>query len=90
MRKFASLATMFLIIVGCNQKKSTSNEGTENQTEVEQRAIGREKDAHGCLVAAGESWIELKQGSIQIFNVGRGLDPIEVTKRDAEINSFLC
>lgn len=33
------------------------------------KQIGGEKDAYGCLTAAGQTWSVLKQECIQVFNV---------------------
>ena len=41
----------------------------EKQAEMQEPAIGGERDAHGCLPAAGQSWSAVKQQCVQPFNV---------------------
>lgn len=56
---------------------------------TEQSTIGGKKDKHGCVVAAGETWSQLKQSCIQIFNVGQRLNPIETKDGTAVISAFV-
>lgn len=58
-----ALASMaFLTFNGC-----TSHRG--NQTNLPPINIGGQRDAHGCLSAAGQTWSSLKQQCVQTFNV---------------------
>ncbi|WP_372474797.1 hypothetical protein AB4865_05890 [Capnocytophaga sp. ARDL2] len=51
--------------------------------------IGGQKDEYGCLSAAGETWSELRQSCIQVFNEGLRLNPIITSDNDAVISAFL-
>jgi len=41
------------------------------------------------LVAAGQTWSEIKQGCIQVFNVGLRLNPTEKEEGKAVISAFV-
>src|SRR5690606_38117133 len=75
-------------LTACNNPKNSS-ENTDAQTTTESTTIGGEKDEHGCLVGAGETWSELKQSCVQIFDVGQRLNPVEVADGEAVISAFV-
>lgn len=89
MRKVALLSIGIFALTACNNQKSNSSENKEEQTVTEQSAVGGDKDEHGCLTAAGETWSQLKQSCIQIFNVGQRLNPIETKDGEAVISAFV-
>lgn len=88
MEKVVSIALGLFALVACNNPQSSS-ENTEAQTTTESTAVGGEKDGHGCLVAAGETWSELKQSCVQIFDIGQRLNPVEVASGEAVISAFV-
>lgn len=53
------------------------------------KMIGNDKDSHGCKASAGQTWSELKQNCIQVFNEGTRLNPIDFQKDEAVISVFL-
>ncbi len=83
------LSLSILALAACNNAKNNTSENDTQKTATEQTALGGEKDNHGCLVAAGETWSELKQNCIQIFSVGQRLNPIVVAKGEATISAFV-
>ncbi|WP_187477918.1 hypothetical protein [Amniculibacterium sp. G2-70] len=89
MRKVVLLSIGIFALTACNNQKSNSSENKEEQTVTEQSAVGGDKDEHGCLTAAGETWSQLKQSCIQIFNVGQRLNPIETKDGEAVISAFV-
>lgn len=89
MKKVALLSIGILALTACNNLKSNSFENTEEQTATEQSTVGGDKDEHGCLTSAGETWSQLKQSCIQIFNVGQHLNPIETKDGEAVISAFV-
>jgi len=89
MRKVALLSIGIFALTACNSPKSNSSENTEKQTVTEQSTVGGDKDEHGCLTSAGETWSQLKQSCIQIFNVGQRLNPIETKDGEAVISAFV-
>ncbi len=46
-------------------------------TTTSPKAVGGQKDKHGCLIGAGQTWSVLKQQCVQVFNVAdiRFTDP---------------
>ncbi len=91
MKKVALLSIGFFALTACNNSKNNTSENTEGQeTKTEQTTtVGGEKDEHGCLTSAGETWSQLKQSCIQIFNVGQRLNPIETKDGEAVISAFV-
>lgn len=89
MRKVVLLSIGIFALTACNSPKSNSSENTEKQTVTEQSTVGGDKDEHGCLTSAGETWSQLKQSCIQIFNVGQRLNPIETKDGEAVISAFV-
>jgi|SRR5690606_6056659 len=88
MEKVVLLSLGLFALTACNNPKSSS-ENTDAQTTAESAAVGGEKDEHGCLVAAGETWSELKQSCVQIFDIGQRLNPVEVADGEAVISAFV-
>lgn len=90
MRKVALLLSVgVLALTACNNPNNNTAKSAEIQPAEEQRAIGGNKDEHGCLSGAGQTWSQLQQGCVQIFNVGQRLDPIEVQSGEAVISAFI-
>lgn len=89
MRKVALLSIGIFALTACNNSKNNSSENAEEQTVTEQSTVGGDKDEHGCLTSAGETWSQLKQSCIQIFNVGQRLNPIETKDGEAVISAFV-
>lgn len=89
MKRIAFLSLGLFALTACNNNpKNTSSENVDEQTTIEQ-PIGGEKDDHGCIGGAGESWSELKQSCVQIFNVGQRLNPIESKEGEAVMSAFI-
>lgn len=61
----------------------------DNPSTVEQQTVGGEKDDRGCLTAAGETWSELKQNCIQVFNSAQQLNPVATNTDEAVISAFV-
>jgi hypothetical protein len=91
MRKLAFIVMSLVTFTSCNnspknsESKETAGQGKEEATP----SIGGSKDEHGCLVAAGQTWSEIKQGCIQVFNVGLRLNPTEKEEGKAVISAFV-
>src|SRR5690606_27104871 len=82
MKKVSLFALGLFVITACNSGNPTENTNEET-------AIGEETDEKGCLVAAGESWSELQQGCVQVFDIGTRLDPVVETDGEAIISAFV-
>src|SRR5690606_25507703 len=88
MGKVVFLSLSVFVLAACNNPKSGSPESTDEQT-TENTAIGGDKDEHGCLVAAGETWSELKQSCVQIFDIAQRLNPVNIADGEAVISAFV-
>ena len=89
-------ATFILPIIAvcftaCNNTTPNQSENTTETPEVTQDApmVGGDKDEHGCLPSAGQSWSALRGECIQVFEVGTRLNPVEVNMNDAIISTFI-
>jgi len=85
MKKLTLIAFSIFAFAACDNAQKKTNEPSTEQHSV----VGAQKDDHGCLVSSGESWSELKQNCIQLFNVGFRLNPIEVEEGQAVISAFI-
>ena len=94
MKKLSIVAVMAMTMIACNNSNSTQTTQTET-TEItpsateEMPPVGGDRDTHGCIGSAGQSWSELLQDCIQVFDVGTCLNPIEVKDNDAVISAFI-
>lgn len=89
MKKTALLSLGIFALTACNNPKNNSAENAEEQTTTEQITVGGDKNEHGCLISSGETWSKIKQGCVQIFNIGQRLNPIEVNNKEAVISAFV-
>ncbi|MBI1647122.1 hypothetical protein JMN11_02435 [Capnocytophaga genosp. AHN8471] len=94
MKKLSIVAVMAIAMVACNNTNSMQTTQTET-TEVapsateEMPPVGGNRDTHGCIGSAGQSWSELLQECVQVFEVGTRLNPVEVNMNDAIISAFI-
>ena len=86
MKKYFVILTCTLLFMACN-KKSNTNQNKKDTTES--KLIGGDKDEHGCLSAAGETWSQVKQDCIRIFDEGQRLNPIKTKEGEAIISAFI-
>ena len=94
MKKLSIVAVMAMAMVACNNSNSTQTTQTEttevaSSTTEEMPPVGSDRDAHGCIGSAGQSWSELLQECVQVFEVGTRLNPVEVNMNDAIISAFI-
>lgn len=90
MRKLAFIVMSLVTFTACNNApKNSESKETTDQSKEATPSIGGSKDEHGCLVAAGQTWSEIKQGCIQVFNVGLRLNPTEKEEGKAVISAFV-
>ncbi|MBS0644988.1 MAG: hypothetical protein JSR97_00150 [Verrucomicrobia bacterium] len=83
------LMSVFALTACNNSKNDTSKVDNEQAKTEETTTVGSDKDEHGCITSAGETWSQLKQSCIQIFNVGQRLNPIETKEGEAVISAFV-
>lgn len=87
MRKLAFLLLSIAVLISCNNAQK-QNESQEAEQEGTEQAIGGDKDEHGCLTAAGETWSELLQSCVKVFEVGVRLNPTEAVEGEAVVSAF--
>lgn len=92
MKKISLLLVSAFILTACTNSSNQENEAMSLQEEEEMESmepIGGDKDAHGCLIAAGETWSQLKQDCIRVFEDALRLNPIEIEEDEAIISAFV-
>ncbi|MFD1631858.1 hypothetical protein [Pseudopedobacter beijingensis] len=83
MNKVIILSLSLLALVACNTTQKTNTKTDDNI------GVGGEKDEHGCIVAAGQTWSRLNQNCIRLFEAGVRLNPIKVKEGSAIISAFI-
>jgi hypothetical protein len=82
-RTRACLYPILLLLVtvfGCSQTKAP-DENVDEQTILHKdvandvAGVGGQKDEHGCLIAAGYTWSQVKQECVRVFESGIRLNP---------------
>lgn len=68
------------------QKSTTTQDSTITSSET---PISVAPDQHGCNAAAGETWSQLRQSCLQIFEEGERLDPVQPAEGQAVISAFV-
>ena len=86
MKKGIVLVLGLFALVACNNTKKNSTNAVEQGTT--QEVVGGDKDDHGCLGSAGQTWSELKQKCLQLFEEGLRLNPVS-TEGSAVISAFV-
>lgn len=90
MKKTVFMLISAFALTACNSAKNDTSKTDNEQTKMEETTkVGGEKDEHGCITSAGETWSQLKQNCIQIFTVGQRLNPIETKDGEAVISAFV-
>jgi uncharacterized protein YcfL len=90
MKKTVFILMSAFALTACNSAKNDTSKTDNEQTKTEETTkVGGEKDEHGCITSAGETWSQLKQNCIQIFTVGQRLNPIETKDGEAVISAFV-
>lgn len=90
MKRTVFILMSVFALTACNNSKNDTSKGDNEQAKAEETtAVGSDKDEHGCITSAGETWSQLKQSCIQIFTVGQRLNPIETKEGEAVISAFV-
>jgi len=94
MKKLSIVAVMAMAMVACNNSNSAQTTQTETtevapSTTKEMPPVGGDRDTHGCIGSAGQSWSELLQECVQVFEVGTRLNPVEEKEEVAVISAFI-
>ena len=94
MKKFTLLSAMVFSFIACTNNNANQAATTETNTTITEETsamtpMGGDRDSHGCIGSAGQSWSELLQECVQVFEVGTRLNPVEVNMNDAIISAFI-
>jgi len=84
MKKLFIVTAVLSLFVSCNNTTSQNNNVVQ-----EIQSIGGNKDEHGCLTAAGQTWSQIKNDCIQVFSVGIRLNPVKIDSTAAIISAFI-
>ncbi|MGG5507716.1 MULTISPECIES: hypothetical protein [unclassified Myroides] len=82
MRKGMVLLFGVLVFVACKNTTKNTPTSTDQEVQVKEEQvensprIGGDKNDKGCLVAAGETWSELRQKCLRLFEEGMRLNPV--------------
>ena len=85
MKKLILIAICLVGLSSCNKSAKT----TENTFKENKNALDSDKDDHGCVASAGQTWSQLEQDCIQVFNKGFRLNPVEPKKGEMVISAFI-
>lgn len=90
MKKITTFLFLSMFFLACNNPEQESNDSNTYEEQLENKEpIGGDKDANGCLIAAGETWSQLKQNCIRVFDEALRLNPVKVEEGDAIISAFV-
>ena len=90
MRKTVFILMSIFTLIACNNSKNDRAKSDDQQNSTEaSNLVGGEKNEHGCLTSAGETWSGIKQGCVRIFSIGQRLNPIEINNGEAVISAFV-
>lgn len=84
-KMIALVGTIGLATMGC----VSNPQQTTNQTDHTEITIGGDRDEHGCLTSAGESWSQVQGRCIQVFKVGEALLPANPTEGEAVLAAYI-
>lgn len=85
MKKLTLIAICLVGLSSCNKPSKTA----ENTVKENMKELGSDKDKHGCLASAGQTWSKLEQDCIQVFNKGFRLNPVDAKKDEAVMSAFI-
>ena len=91
MKKVFITVISMLALAACNNNAKQQDTAAADSTAQAQEApaIGGDRDEHGCIPSAGQSWSQLRQECVQVFEVGTRLNPVEKKEGEAVISAFV-
>lgn len=91
MKKVFITVISMLALAACNNNAQQQDTAAADSTAQAQEApaIGGDRDEHGCIPSAGQSWSQLRQECVQVFEVGTRLNPVEKKEGEAVISAFV-
>ena len=91
MKKVFITVISMLALAACNNNAQQQDTAAADSTAQAQEApaTGGDRDEHGCIPSAGQSWSQLRQECVQVFEVGTRLNPAEKKEGEAVISAFV-
>ena len=91
MKKVFITVISMLALAACNNNAQQQDTAAADSTAKAQEApaTGGDRDEHGCIPSAGQSWSQLRQECVQVFEVGTRLNPVEKKEGEAVISAFV-
>ena len=91
MKKVFITVISMLALAACNNNAKQQDTAAADSTAQAQEApaTGGDRDEHGCIPSAGQSWSQLRQECVQVFEVGTRLNPVEKKEGEAVISAFV-
>lgn len=91
MKKVFITVISMLALAACNNNAQQQDTAAADSTAQAQEAlaIGGDRDEHGCIPSAGQTWSQLRQECVQVFEVGTRLNPVEKKEGEAVISAFV-
>lgn len=86
--KFMS-ALFGMVLLGASCQNTSSSAGADTTDTSETPLVGGDQDEHGCKASAGQTWSNLKQSCIRVFDDGVRLNPTTTQQGDAIISAFV-
>ena len=88
MKKVFITVISMLALAACNNNAQQQDTAAADSTAQAQEAPAT-GDEHGCIPSAGQSWSQLRQECVQVFEVGTRLNPVEKKEGEAFISAFV-
>jgi hypothetical protein len=66
-----SVLCLTVVLAACNSVSPGAGETSPAAPPAEPRAIGGDRDAHGCLVAAGYAWCERERACVRPWELAK-------------------
>lgn len=84
-RKLVLPTLCIAVMSACNNQ----TQKTSSDAGVQATNVGADKDDHGCIPSAGQTWSDLKKECIQVFNIGFRLNPVNHNSGETIISAFV-
>jgi len=86
MKKIALILLSSFTMIACN---NASKEENKEEKPEEITSVGGTKDKNGCFISAGETWSQIEQSCVQVFNIAQRLNPTHTGEGEATMSAFI-
>lgn len=90
MKTVLTFGLAILFLGSCQNTQQQDNHQTDTSYDSLSGAplVGDGKDAHGCLTSSGETWSQLRNSCVQVFNIAVRLNPVTAREGSAQFSAF--